>query len=61
MGIGEKNTPICQRIEVWGIHLEWCSVQLSGPPVIKIINGDKEDVWSILSLPKHLGRTLADG
>ena len=45
MGIGEQNTPICQRVEVRGIHLERRTIQLSGPPIVKIINGDEEDVW----------------
>lgn len=61
MGIGEQNTPICQRVEVRGIHLKRRTVQLGGPPIIEVIDGYEEDVWSVLSLPKGLSRTLADG
>ena len=46
MGIGEQNTPICQRVEVWGIHIERLAVQLSGSPVIEVINGHKQDIGS---------------
>ena len=49
MGVGEQNTPICQRVEVRGIHLERRTVQLGGTPVIKIINGDEEDVRRVFS------------
>lgn len=52
MGVRERSPTLCQRINVWRLHL-WVTTEVADP-VILVINSKEEDIALIRS--KHLRR-----
>ena len=48
MSVGKQGPPLCQRVDIWGLHLRM-AIQ-TAHPIIQIIDRNEENVWPALVL-----------